>query len=246
MPRMKARIALSAVVAFALLVVAPVRAETVEQWIAKARARFGSESVLNGVTAIHFFGQLETDATTKMPVDIVFQKPLQQRITIRGPKVIEITTLDGYDAWQKRTNAENRAQWQVTLLDAGQIKRLRAQTWDNLNFFTGIEKMGGTVRLGGDATVDGVDCVKLVFTYLQNMVLTRYLEKSTGRLVKTETENGTEIREEGEQIVSGIRFPRKLVNKEAGGKVITFSLDQVVVNEAVPASEFAVPSLQPN
>ena len=235
------------VIAFAALgslAVTPARADTAEQWIAKARARLGSESSLKAVNTIHFTGALETEANARYPLEIIFQKPHRQRVTITQPKVIETTALDGYEAWQKRANPEIPTQWQVTLLDAAQIKRLRAQTWDNLNFFAGIEKMHGTVELGGDATVEGVDCVKLVFTYLENMIISRYFEKATGRLVKTETETGTVIREDGEQIVNGIRFPRKLINREPNGKVTTIMLDKVVVNESVPASEFAVPSLQ--
>ena len=224
--------------------VIPAGAETAEQWIAKARARLGGEGALKAVNTIHYAGTVEKDDGIRYPLDIVFQKPHRQRITITRPKVIETTALDGYEAWQKLAVPEKPTQWQVTLLDAAQIKRLRAQTWDNLNFFADIEKMHGTVAVGGDATVDGHDCVKLVFTYLDNMVISRFLEKATGRLVKTETETGTVIREEGEQIVNGIRFPRKITNLEPSGKATTILFDKVVLNENVPAGEFAVPSLQ--
>lgn len=224
----------------------PATAQTAEQWIARARARLGSESALQGLSSIHYTGTLDVDGANQRSLDIIFQKPLKQRITLTGPEIIEVIALDDYDAWQKRLNPKNPAQWQLTLVDAAQTKRLRAQTWDNLNFFSGIEKMRGSVRLDGDVTVDGVACVKLVFTYLPNMVLTRYLDKSTARLVKTETESGTEIREEGEVLASGIRFPHKVTNRDKGGHVTTMVFGQVLLNEAHAAGDFSVPALREN
>jgi hypothetical protein len=214
--------------------------------LAKARAYLGSESALNAVATIHFTGTLETDTNTRLPVDIIFQKPFQQRITLTGPKVIEVTALDGYDAWQKRTNPANPTQWQVTLLDAAQIKRLRANTWENLSFFAGIDKKGGKVQPGGEATIDGTACTKVLFVHADNIVFIRFFDKATGRLVKTETENGGEIREEGEMSVGGIRFPKKVVNKATNGSVSTITFDKIELNVPVAAAEFAVPTLRPN
>ncbi len=231
----------------AAFVAGPLRAaDSVEQVLAKARAYLGSESALNAVSTIHFTGALEVDATTRLPVDIIFQKPYQQRILVTGPKVIEVTALDGYDAWQKRTNPANPTQWQVTLLDAGQVNRLRANTWENLSFFTGIEKKGGRVQAGGDATVDGIACTKLSFIHADNIVFVRYFDKATGRLVKTETEAGAEIREEGEMIVKGVRFPRKVINKAGNGQTTTIAFDKVELNQPVAGTEFAVPTFKAN
>jgi len=246
LPRMKLRLfALFSLVAAG--VAGPLQAaDSAGQIIARARAYLGSESALNAVTNIHFTGSFENDAKAKLPVDIVFQKPFQELMTVTSPKLIEVTALDGYDAWQKRTNPDNPAQWQVTLLDGNQVKRQRANTWENLNFFAGLEKKGGRVQLGGEATVDGVACVKLSFVHDTNIVFMRYFDKSTGRLVKTETENGGDIREEGEIIVKGVRFPQKVINKGPDGKVTTITFDKIEVNVPVTAGQFAVPTLRTN
>ena len=244
----------------ALCAASPLRAETAAQVITRARAYLGSDSALNAVSTIHFTGILEMTALVpskedkakqveeklKLPADIVFQKDYQQRITITAANVIETTALDGYDAWQKRTNAKNPSQWTVTLLDAGQVKKLRANTWENLSFFAGLEKKGGTVQFGGDATVDGVACVKLSFVHADNIVFVRYFDKATGRLIKTQTENGAEIREEGEMIVNGVRFPKKVINKAPNGAITTIAFDRVELNQRLPAGEFAVPTLKTN
>jgi hypothetical protein len=156
----------------ALVALSPslLRADDVARVIAQARSYLGSEAALSAVKSIHFAGVIQVDATTRVPVEIVFQKDYQQRITVTGPKVIETTALDGYDAWQKRTNPLNLAQWQVTLLDAVQVKRLRANTWENLNFFAGLERKGGTVQLQSEVNVDGVACVTLAFIHGPDIV----------------------------------------------------------------------------
>lgn len=240
---MKARLVLAAAL-FATALSAT--AQTADQWIARARARLGSESALQGMTSLRFTGTIEVDGANARAMDIIFQKPLQQRITLTGPELVEIIALDDYDGWQKRINPKNPTQWQLTLLDGPQIKRLRAQAWDNLNFLRNIDRLRGTVKIGGEEKVDGVDCVKLVFAYYESIVLTRYYDKATARLVKTETETGVEIREEGEMFAQGIRFPRKVSNRDKSGKTVTMTFEKIVLNEGYPASEFAVPVLPAN
>ena len=141
------------------VLVLPAAADSTDKWIAKARAYLGSESALNAVTSIHFTGTLEAPGEIKLPAEIIFQKPHRQRITYTGAKVIEITALDGYDAWLKRVNAENPVQWQVRLLDAAQVKRLRANTLENLSFYSARDMKGCTIEFLGDVNVDGLTCV---------------------------------------------------------------------------------------
>lgn len=231
----------------------------IDQWIAKARAAIGPESALEAVQSVHFTGTFTTtekvadpkdatktkDETIVLAIDIVFQKPYQQRIIRRSNTVVETTALDGYDAWVRRADAVDAKKWQLSLLDSQQVKRLRANTWENLFFYRGIDRRGGKVDFAGDATVDGKNCAKLVFAHAENIVFTRYFDKATGRLVKTETENGGEIREEGELRAGGLRFPRTLINKSPNGQTATITFDSVKVNEPFPADTFAVPALLP-
>lgn len=240
---MKDGIIRALVLSVALLAVSA-SADTAENWIVKARAFLGNEADLSAVTSIQFMGTMEAPGDVKLPAEIIFQKPYRQRIILKGPKVTEITALDGYDAWQKRINAENPLQWQVVLLDALQVKRLRANTLENLSFYSGREMKDCTIQVAGDSDVDGVACVKLTFAHVGGVTFQRLFEKATGRLVKTITENGTEIREEGELLVRGVRFPKRVVNKAPNGTVTAITFDKVIVNESYPAEIFAVPTLQ--
>lgn len=235
---------LLALLALAVSAAAPLGAQTAEQWIAKARGFLGGDKALDAVRSIHFTGTLELANGNKLPAEIIFQKPFQQKITVQGPNAIETTALDGYDAWQKRTNVANPSQWQVTLLDAVQVKRLRANTLENLSFYSIAAMNGAIVQVAGEAIVDGIPSVKLTFTHAGSIVFTRYFNKASGQLVKTETENGGEIREEGEMVVQGVRFPKRVLNKTANGTVTAISFEQVRVNETFPPETFAVPSLQ--
>lgn len=226
--------------------------------IAKARAALGTEAALNAVKSIHFIGKFSANAkvpvngdpknlkdeTVVLALDIVFQKPYQQRMIRRSATQIETSGLDDYDGWVRVTEAADEKKWRLQLHDARQIRALRANTWESLYFYRGIEKEGGRVEHAGDANLDGKDCVKLVFIHADNIRFTRYFDKATGRLLRTDTENGNQIREDGELVVDGIRFPRTLITRTADGQISTITFESVKVNERFPDSEFAVPTMK--
>jgi outer membrane lipoprotein-sorting protein len=241
---------------YALLAFAGVAANAAEPpIIAKARAFLGSETALNNVKSIHYSGTLlapdPKDATkqTRVAMEIIFQKPEQQRITITSDKEIETTALDGYEGWLRKQDATDPSKWRLTLLGTEQIKRMRANMWENLSFFRGLEKFGGRVEDQGTQTIDGVTCQKVAFIHGPNIIFYRYFDVATGKLIFTETEAGGTIREQGEMIVDGIRFPRSIITasgaKDAKGQPpsVTINFDKITVNETIPPKEFAVPPL---
>src|SRR5262249_4793828 len=107
---------------------------------------------------------------------------------------------------------------------------------------------GGRVEDQGTATMDGIACAKIAFIYDPNIIFYRYIDPATGRLVATETESGSTLRESGEIRVNGVHFPKTIVTtqKNAAGKIqtVTLSFEKITVNEAMPANLFAVPDLQ--
>jgi hypothetical protein len=222
--------------------------------ISKARAYLGPEAALDAVKTVHYKGTLvatdPVDATkeTKAQIDIIFQKPEQQRLTLTTDKAIEVTGLNGYDAWQRVTDVKDPSKWKQSLASTTQIKSMRANTWENVSFFRGIETRGGRLEVMGPGTVDGVACQKVAFIHGPNLVFIRYFDEATGKLMLTETEAGSTIREEGEQMVNGIRYPKKIINKSknAAGKesVVTINFEEIKLNETFPSSMFAIPSLE--
>ena len=242
-----------------LLAVLPATAaDNADKWVAKARAYLGSEQALNAVKSLHFKGSFagteqvpdpgDAKKTIEQPVkvgiDIVFQAPMQQRQILRSDKIERVTALDGYDGWERVTEPGGKGLARLTLLDGPGIKRLRATTIENLSFYSSHAGASRQVKLDGEEKVDGVDCVKVSFAYTDSIAFTRFFDKATGRLVKTEIGGGGEIREEGEMIVNGVRFPRKVMNKALNGRVTTITFERVSVNEVFPMETFAVPAFQ--
>jgi hypothetical protein len=247
---------LYALAVFALLVVRPARADPADEWVAKARAFLGADSALNAVKSLHFEGSIDTmervadpaDATKTierplhLSIDMVFQKPMQQRQILRSEKVERTTTLDGYDGWERVSDRSGQTKPRIFLLDPANIKRLRAATIENLSFYAKLDHNSREVRLLGDVTVDGLPCVKMAFKHSNSIAFFRTFEKSTGRLIKTEIQNDGEIREEGEMFVGGIRFPRKMLNRTAEGRITVITFEKVTVGERFPAEVFSFPS----
>ena len=239
---------------------APARAQTAEQIIAKARAYYGNEGKLNAIRSVHFAGTMETRQFTaagpkpiSFAIEIIFQKPCQQRIIRTAPNAIQVTGLDEYEGWQRLQDVKNESRWQLTLLEPAIIKQLRANTWENLNFFKGLEQHGGSVKVIGPATIDGTATVKVAFIHEPGIIFYRYFDATTGRLVLTETGLGDRIKEEGEIMVDGLRFPQKVTSiskvTDANGQIVenptVIAFDKITLNETFPGSYFAVPPLSP-
>jgi hypothetical protein len=227
--------------------------------ISKARKYRGSEAVLAAVKSIHLSGRAlggnvdNPDKPWVATVDIIFQKPWQESVLIRYSTQIVRTALDGYEGWRQfedniaggQQEIDPNHASQAVVFSREQVENLRADTWYHLGFFRGIEETGGTITDAGPATIDGIACEKVVFTHSPVVVYTRYFDRSTGRLVYTETGGGARIHESGEVIVGGIRFPKTIVTSQSdrSGKVAssTYTFEKITLNEVFPASYFAVP-----
>jgi hypothetical protein len=248
------RLLLASAVVFVAAIAAHAAA-SVDEVIARARATVASEAALKSLESLHYTGTLTTTATdekggvrdVKVAIEIIFQRPYHQRIVATSENKIEITALDDFEGWQREQDPADTHRWRMTLLSGEQIKRLRANTWENLSFFSGIEQRRGTVKDLGTVTLDGQSCRKLAFDHGDGIMFTRYFDDASGRLLLTETENGIRIREEAEMMVAGIRFPRKIIStsKLANGseRIVTITFDQVIVNEPLADSLFAVPAM---
>ena len=220
--------------------------------IAKARAYLGTEAALNAITSLHFNGSVTTtnsaDASkvSSAKIEIIAQKPDQQRVVASSEKGIETTAVDGYEGWQRFQEVANPKNQRLVVLKPEAVKRLRAQAWENLSFYRGLEQRGGRIEEQGTETIDGVECQKIAFIHPPNIVFVRYFDVATGRLVRTDTDDGGMTREEGERIVAGVRFPTsmKMVVKNAKGEsqLVTIALESVKVNEKFPDAVFRVPS----
>lgn len=219
--------------------------------VAKARSFLGPDATLDAVKSIHFTGTLTTSdpkepaKQTRAQIDIIFQKPEQQLIKATSDKLIEITALDDYDAWQRQEDPTDKSKPpQIAILGRDPIRRLRANTWENFAFFR--SPPGGSVDDQGPAKIDGIDCEKVAFVHGPGLVFYRYFDRATGRLVYTETESGETIREQGEIKANGIHFARTIITttKLPNGltQTVTINFDNITVNDNFDPKLFAVPA----
>lgn len=222
--------------------------------IAKARAFIGPEQALDRIESLHYTGTLTisgADPATTPPaplsVDIIFQKPGRQRSVISAPKRVETTVLDGYEAWQKVHDPADATRWMLSLLEADQIRSLRANVAENLYFYRALARNPDAVQDLGAATIDGVACRKIAFVHSTQIAFFRYFDAATGRLVLTETSQGEKIREEGQIVAGGLRFPQTLVTTmtrpDGTEQLITINFEKITVNETFPDSLFTMPVL---
>lgn len=231
--------------------------------VEKARSYLGTEAALEAVESIHLVGRVVKEGAggpaggVSAAVDIVFEKPFQESITMIAPDRVIHTALDNYEGWQQVQTSVAAGQRavdftrssQLTLLNGEQTRVLRADTLENLWFYRGAERAGGAAEDGGAAAVDGIDCEKVVFTYSPGVVYVRYFDRATGRLVCSDTLGGARIREHGEIVAGGVRFPKSIVTVEtegpSKGTTSTYTFERIDVNGQIPADLFAVPLLQP-
>jgi len=239
--------------ACALLASACLRAEP--GVVGLARAYLGPDSTLDGIASIHFVGTLDRvdpdhpeAGSLHASLDMVFSKPYRQRQVVRAAKVTETTVLDGYDAWVRLTDNADASKYRLRWLSANEIGALRANTWENLNFFRGLGGVG-SMEDHGPVTIDGIACERVDFNHGQGIVFERYFDRDTGRLVLS-VRQGETIRESGEIMVDGIRFPKAIVSvsKTASGKdlVATVTFDSIKLNEPLGGDAFAAPNLLPD
>jgi outer membrane lipoprotein-sorting protein len=226
---------------------APV-AQSAEAIIAKARAYLGGDALLDAVQSTHMVGKVTYDDGSTGTIELIFQKPCQQRVAITTDKTIEITALDDYEGWTRIQDPKDPARWQLTLLNKDQIKMLRSNTVEQLSFFRNTDRRASVIEDLGDAVVDGKPYRKVSFKRDDGSIFVRYFDAATGELVLIETpQQGGKVREEGELLAGGIRFAKRhtQTSKLADGKLQTIKIDyeKVTVNEVFPESLFAVPSI---
>lgn len=212
--------------------------------IERARAYLGSDEALDAVQSVHYQGAMATSDGNEGTVDIIFMKPYYQLIVVEVGNIRQTTALSGYDGWEKVEDMDNVDDWQLTLLEAPQIRRLQANAWESLNFYQVGRQKKVAVSYEGEADIDGITCDTLAFRHDDTIRFVRYFDVETGRLVLSTTEQGGEIREEGDLMVDGIRFPQRLLTI-VGEDSSTIEFELIEVNNTYDEALFDVPMLMP-
>ncbi len=220
---------------------------TTEEVIAKAREYLGGEEKLESIRTIQYQGVFESPLSSSSGyISIYLRKPLMQRMEVLNGSVTETTAINDFEGWKRSVDNTNPNEWAFVILTLSELKRMRANTWENLNFFTGIERLRGRVINKGPTRKDSQDAYLLIFEYDEGLYYERYFNIETGELISTINNNGVEIKEVGEIVVDGIRFPEKVITLVDGdiANIVTFM--EILINEELDESLFDIPSLYPS
>jgi hypothetical protein len=212
--------------------------------LSRARAALGPEMAIESIKSIHFTGTIELDEGRTGDIDWVVRKPMQQRQSLVTSERLDVTGLDDFDAWNQVQLIRDPRQSKLTILGPRQAHRLRANTFESLYYFSSPSDIGGKVELLGDAEVDGTPCDRVAFTHFGGMVFVRHFDKTTGRLLLTETETGGTLREKGDLIVRGVRFPRE-IETSFNGETRIVRITAIEVNEEFEDEYFRAPIVAP-
>lgn len=216
------------------------RAETI---LKKARDFISDEATLNQVRSLRFEGTITGPDGDQASIVINLQQPykLLQALT-REDGLVEEFGLNDYEGWLKRYHKEKPDVYGLMPVDVIRLKRLRANTYEGLNFFSTKTNFSRKIDYLGEKEIKGkaVDVIKISYGSAHFI---RYFDKNTGELLLSEIESGESIEEQGEMMVDGIRFPKYLITRKDGKQISHLEFHKIEVNPALKDSLFTQPAL---
>lgn len=226
---------------------------TVDQVLNKARNHIGDEPTLNGVKSLSYKGSVELfikdeskggDAepvVKKAQLIASYKRPYLQRVEVYTPDFVEVRAANQDVAWVTRLTSNGI--FAIDILPYAELRSMRANSNENLCFFLGVEKFGGKSTLEKDEVFEGVTCHVVNTDYDGKNIYRRYFDVATGKLVATRQPGDVVIKEEGQFLSGGIRFPKTLSTYKDGTLIHRFVFEQVQVNPEVADSMFERPQI---
>jgi len=214
-----------------------------EAILKKTRTFIAKESKLTGVNSLRFMGTITDPSGETGKIAISLRRPYQLVQTLeRSNGIIEEFGLNDYEGWQKQYRADNPDRYGLAPLDVVRLRRLRANTFEGLNFFSTKTSFSRKIEYLGKQDLDGtqVEVVKILYGSAQ---FVRYFDVSTGELLLSEIENGERIQEQGEFLVDGILFPKHLITFRDGEQISRLEFQSIEVNPVLDDSMFTMPPL---
>ncbi|MEM8550505.1 MAG: hypothetical protein AAGF10_06920, partial [Verrucomicrobiota bacterium] len=229
---------------------APLYAQSVEDVITKARARLGSEEALNNVETVQFIG-VAINGQGEVTDDVIlqFKKPTMQRLTVESDNFKRITATNGFEGYTEIIDKYDPLSSGIIVHDAERVRRLIANSLENLYFFRGPYHLrGASVADEGMKSIDGEPCHVIRYSYPGDYHYLRRFNAKTGRVVSTiNISTDFETVEEGVIEVDGILFPEQINTYDDEGDLIrAVKFNQIIVNQPLDDSLFDFPDVMSN
>ncbi len=229
---------------FLIAGVSVLNADSLDDFLKKARAQLGPESKLDSVESIEYKGTVISPTGEEMSkLELIFDKPNRQLLKeIRG-EVVNQTAVNGYEGYVMSIDPANPRSPLVQVLRPGQVKRLMANAVENLNFFDGPEKMrGGEIVDEGMTDYNGQTVRKIKFVYPLDLFYVRYFDPNSGKLIATVSSDGLTMVEKNSLNAAGIKFPKTVDTYDETGKLLrTVEFTEVNVNQKLDPGAFDFP-----
>lgn len=217
----------------------------IDETIAKARAYLGKEKDLEAVQSVRYKGALIYGNGDSGVVDIVYMKPLFHQFETMLNDFHEVSTLKNTEAWRLAEHVSQPGARSLEFYDVADVRQLQAGVQEALSFFKRPTARGSGVEYVGEDEIEGVKTRVIVYFYNDGRVwFRRFFDIETGRLVFTINEKGVAFEESGEKIVSGVRFPAKLVTTfltTEGEQAMELSYTTIEVNGEIDKKRFNMP-----
>lgn len=219
----------------------------VRKIVERARATVGTEASLDGLVTLQMSGWIEP-AESKMPsakILIISRKPCSQRLAVTVDDIVETTILEGDSGCIIRSNlsdADKRSQ--IRKMTDEELKRVAFSTRQFFSFYGADFKNGENIKYKGIEQRRGIRCHKLLYSYPDGIFTTRYFAINDDTLVSTITDKGVESVEIGEQIIAGIKFPKRVEYYQDQKMLHTVVLREIKVNKPLKRGIFTIPTGQ--
>lgn len=221
-----------------------------EALITKARTALGGETALNAVQSLRIeMSVVDADGKALGALVSEYKAPCSQRELNYTEKNIEnISAINGREGFRTLRRLDNNAS-QIQIIPYEELNARRDFTAANLRLLAIPSAERGSVALAPDETIDRSACATLDYSYASGVIIRRYVDKSTGRLVATRLNSkggvvGNLMLNVGTQKVAGINFPKSIVIRDDKGKTQrTLNLTKVEVNPAIDDASFAMPRI---
>ena len=218
--------------------------EIIQSTIELARSYIGPDDKLDAINSIHYKGSLLYSSGDLGTIEMVYQKPMRHRMVavIGGRR--EVSVLDDSEGWTTFERVVDSVPLSMEIFDPIRILIMQASVREAFNFFRKPDTRNGEITYEGKETVNGRECNVLTYYHGDGIAYQRYIDAETGQVHKTLDSKGVEYLEEGEIIVDGLRFPKKLVSTFStaiGDQSMEFAYSSITLNNKLPDSDFVMP-----
>ena len=175
---------------------------------------------------------------------MTYQKPMRQRMVAVVNNRKEVSALDGSEGWTTFERVGDSLPLGMEIFDPIRILIMQSAVREAFSFYKRPTVRNGGLFYEGEETIKGRECIVLTYEHGDGIAYQRYIDAETGQLMKMLDSKGVEYFEQGEIVVEGIRFPKKMVSTfptALGQQTMEFSYNSIKLNQKLPASDFKMP-----